>query len=103
MPPAPTPVPGSTPTPTSSANSGAAADAAADDKQRIADYQKILTDLNNNQDPVTDMVAYQAICMKELGDLQQEYEDLLASLQGNSSPANWTTVLSEIHIKLQQM
>lgn len=95
----PTPVPAPIP----SGNSGAAADAAADDKQRITDYKQILTDLNNNQDPVSDMVAYQAICLKELGDLHQENENLLASLQGNSSLANWTTVSNKIQTNLQKM
>jgi hypothetical protein len=101
-PPPPTPAPGSTPatpTPTPSGNSGAA----ADDKQRIADFNQVLTDLNNNQDPVSDMLAYQAECDKELNGLQQENQDLLASLQSNSSPANWATVSSEIQIHLQQM
>jgi hypothetical protein len=63
----------------------------------------VLTDLNNNQDPVSDMVAYQAECEKELGFLEQENQDLLVSLQGNSSPANWSTVSGEIQTNLQQM
>jgi hypothetical protein len=63
----------------------------------------VLTDLNNNQNPVSDMVAYQAMCLDELNDLQQENQQLMASLQGNSSPATWTIVSGNVQTNLLKM
>jgi hypothetical protein len=98
--PPPAPTPGSIPGPisTPSDNNGAAADAAKQQQLEQQDFAKVMTDLNNNQDPISDMITYQTACLNRINDLEEENQEAMASLQAN--PAAWPEVSTTITTNL---
>jgi hypothetical protein len=62
------------------------------------DFANVMADLDNNQDPISDMMAYQTACLNRINDLEEENQEAMASLQAN--PAAWPEVSTTITTNL---